>query len=105
MRFQLSIVILSLLIGGRGNAQDGSAKPLRVGDPAPDFALPFATKDSVGTEMLQLSALFGKQKILLAFYPADWSGGCTKEMCAMRDNFVSSRASASPCSPLAETMN
>ncbi|HYQ86876.1 MAG TPA: peroxiredoxin [Bacteroidota bacterium] len=89
MRFQLSIVILSLLIGGRGNAQDGSAKPLRVGDPAPDFALPFATKDSVGTEMLQLSALFGKQKILLAFYPADWSGGCTKEMCAMRDNFVS----------------
>ena len=87
MRFQLSFFLLSLLLGGRGIAQDGSAKPLRVGDPAPDFALPFATKDSVCAEKLQLSALFGKQKIVLAFYPADWSGGCTKEMCAMRDNF------------------
>jgi peroxiredoxin len=87
MRFQLAIFLISLLIAGRGTAQDGSAKPLRVGDPAPDFSLPFATKDSVGTEKLQLSTLFGKQKIILAFYPADWSGGCTKEMCAMRDNF------------------
>ena len=38
MRFQFSIFMLSLLLGGRGSAQDGSAKPLRVGDPAPDFA-------------------------------------------------------------------
>jgi peroxiredoxin len=29
----------------------------------------------------------GRSTIVLAFYPADWSGGCTKELCTMRDNF------------------
>jgi peroxiredoxin Q/BCP len=28
----------------------------------------------------------------LAFYPADWSTGCTKEVCAMRDNFAALQA-------------
>lgn len=60
---------------------------LKVGDPAPDFTLPYATKDSVSEEKLTLSSLVGKHNIVLAFYPADWSGGCTKEMCTMRDNF------------------
>ena len=60
---------------------------LKVGDPAPDFTLPYATKDSVSGDKLTLSSLFGKHSIVLAFYPADWSGGCTKEMCTMRDNF------------------
>ena len=60
---------------------------LQVGDPAPDFTLPYATRDSVASEDLKLSTIFGKRNIVLAFYPADWSGGCTKEMCTMRDNF------------------
>ena len=59
----------------------------KVGDAAPDFSLPYATKDSVAEGKLTLSTLFGKRNIVLAFYPADWSGGCTKEMCSMRDNF------------------
>jgi len=25
---------------------------------------------------------------VLAFYPADWSGGCTREVCTLRDNFT-----------------
>jgi peroxiredoxin len=28
-----------------------------------------------------------KRNLVLAFYPADWSGGCTKEVCTLRDNF------------------
>jgi peroxiredoxin Q/BCP len=36
-----------------------------------------------------LSEVVGSQKIILAFYPADWSGGCTKEVCSFRDNFSS----------------
>jgi peroxiredoxin Q/BCP len=32
--------------------------------------------------------LIGKRNIVLAFYPADWSGGCTKEVCTLRDNFT-----------------
>lgn len=60
----------------------------KVGDPAPDFALPYATKDTlILNPPLKLSELVGKRNIVLAFYPADWSGGCTKEMCTMRDNF------------------
>ena len=63
-------------------------KLLEIGDVAPDFALPYATRDSVADDDLKLSALVGKNNIVLAFYPADWSGGCTKEVCALRDNFA-----------------
>ncbi|MGH7742267.1 MAG: peroxiredoxin family protein [Candidatus Eiseniibacteriota bacterium] len=61
---------------------------LRIGDPAPDFSLPYATRDSISMNPLKLSSLFGKGSIVLAFYPADWSGGCTKEVCDLRDNFT-----------------
>ena len=60
---------------------------LQIGDAAPDFTLPYATRDSVAKEPLTLSSLIGKGKIVLAFYPADWSGGCTREVCSFRDNF------------------
>jgi peroxiredoxin len=70
------------------SAQETSAThQLAVGDAAPGFTLPYATKDSVAGDDLALSSLIGKNNIVLAFYPADWSGGCTKEMCTMRDNF------------------
>jgi len=65
-----------------------SADSLRVGDPAPDFSLPYATRDSIAGDDLKLSSLFGKGNVVLAFYPADWSGGCTKEVCTLRDNFT-----------------
>jgi len=61
----------------------------KVGDAAPDFQLPYATRDSVADDSLRLSSLIGKRNIVLAFYPADWSGGCTKEVCTLRDNFTS----------------
>jgi peroxiredoxin len=60
---------------------------LKVGDPAPDFALAYATKDTIIFSPLKLSNEIGKRNIVLAFYPADWSGGCTKEMCTIRDDF------------------
>jgi peroxiredoxin len=59
-----------------------------VGEPAPDFSLPYATRDSVFRDSLKLSTLVGKKNVVLAFYPADWSGGCTKEVCTLRDNFA-----------------
>jgi len=64
------------------------APALHVGDSAPDFSLPYATRDSVASDALTLSSLVGKRNIVLAFYPADWSGGCTKEVCTLRDNFT-----------------
>ncbi|HTY58549.1 MAG TPA: peroxiredoxin [Bacteroidota bacterium] len=61
---------------------------LKVGDRAPDFTLQGATKDSIDRAGVTLSARTGRDAVILAFYPADWSGGCTKEMCTMRDNFA-----------------
>ena len=62
----------------------------KVGDAAPDFRLPYATQEKIfmkPEEHLALSSLRGKN-VILAFYPADWSGGCTKEVCTLRDTFA-----------------
>ncbi|MGH8003097.1 MAG: redoxin domain-containing protein, partial [Limisphaerales bacterium] len=58
-----------------------------VGDKAPDFELPIATKDTIIFEGKKLYDFLGKGPVVLAFYPADWSGGCTKEVCTIRDSF------------------
>jgi peroxiredoxin len=60
---------------------------LRPGDEAPTFALPAASKDSILSTPVTLSSLHNSGPAIVAFYPADWSGGCTKEMCTFRDNF------------------
>jgi peroxiredoxin len=53
-----------------------------VGDQAPDFEL----KDQHGTPV-KLSEFRGKKNVVLVFYPLAFSGVCSGEMCAMRDNF------------------
>ena len=50
---------------------------LKVGDMAPDFTLPSTTGKNV-----TLSEFRGKKNVVLAFYPAAFTGGCTKEMTA-----------------------
>lgn len=89
MRQLASVLVLAILFFANSAARTSKAtSPLKVGDPAPDFALPYATKDTiVFTPPLKLSDEVGKKNIVLAFYPADWSGGCTKEMCTIRDEF------------------
>jgi peroxiredoxin Q/BCP len=59
----------------------------KVGDAAPDFSLPYATKDTIVWEGESLLATTKNSPVLLAFYPADWSGGCTKEVCTFRDTW------------------
>jgi len=55
---------------------------IKVGDKAPDFTL----KDSENNDFT-LSSLFGKQSIILYFYPSSFTSGCTAESCAFRDNW------------------
>ena len=50
------------------------SEPITVGTPAPDFTL----KSDSG-EDVRLSDLRGR-KVVLAFYPLDWSSGCTNQM-------------------------
>ncbi len=64
------------------------SQTLKVGDKAPDFKLPYATKDTIVLDGISLYELVGKKNIVLAFYPADWSGRCTTQLCTFRDNFV-----------------
>jgi peroxiredoxin Q/BCP len=53
---------------------------LKVGDVAPEFILPDENGNEVSlTQRLQESA------VILYFYPADFTPGCTKEACAIRD--------------------
>ena len=53
---------------------------LKVGDVAPEFILP----DQDGNEV-SLSNRLQDPAIILYFYPADFTPGCTKEACAIRD--------------------
>jgi peroxiredoxin len=83
-----TIAMIFFFLGSVIAHEKKNSTSLNVGDTAPDFALPYATKDTIiFTPPLKLSELVGKRNIVLAFYPADWSGGCTKEVCTLRDNF------------------
>src|SRR3954451_1805501 len=53
---------------------------VEVGDQAPDFEL----KDQHGTPV-RLSDFQGKKNVVLVFYPLAFSGVCTGELCAIRD--------------------
>jgi len=52
---------------------------LRPGARAPEFTLP----DQNGKDV-SLSTLLGSRRLILYFYPADFTPGCTREACAIR---------------------
>ena len=53
---------------------------LKPGDLAPEFILPDENGDQVA-----LTKLLQDGPLILYFYPADFTPGCTKEACAIRD--------------------
>jgi peroxiredoxin Q/BCP len=55
--------------------------PLAVGTEAPDFTLP----SSDGSDVT-LSSFRGNANVVLIFYPKDQTPGCTKQLCAARDD-------------------
>jgi mycoredoxin-dependent peroxiredoxin len=55
---------------------------VEVGDKAPDFEL----TDQHGTPV-SLSGFLGKKNVVLVFYPLAFSGVCSGELCAIRDQF------------------
>jgi len=58
-----------------------STGPAREGAPAPDFTLPSQTGEKVSLVDLK------GQWLVLYFYPADDTPGCTAEACSFRDNY------------------
>src|SRR4051794_39659598 len=59
---------------------------LAPGDQAPDFTLPTDTGETV-----TLSAMRGR-KVIVYFYPAAMTAGCTKQACDFTDSLESLRA-------------
>jgi peroxiredoxin len=55
---------------------------VEVGEQAPDFEL----TDQHGTPV-RLSSFRGNKNVVLVFYPLAFSGVCTGELCALRDEF------------------
>ena len=53
---------------------------LQVGERAPEFTLP----DDTGTDR-SLTELLSSGAIILYFYPADFTPGCTRQACTFRD--------------------
>lgn len=78
-------IVLSLAAAAALLAQP-SAPPkthLKVGDAAPDFDLP-----STAGKKVRLSDYKGQKNVVLAFFPAAFTGGCTKEMTGYQTNLA-----------------
>ncbi|WP_254525619.1 redoxin domain-containing protein [Natrinema caseinilyticum] len=60
---------------------------VETGDIAPDFTAPKAGGDAYNdVESFTLSDAIDDGPLVLAFYPAAFTSGCTEEMCAFRDS-------------------
>lgn len=57
---------------------------VEVDQQAPEFTVPQATRDDVGN--FSLEDALGDGPVVLAFFPAAFTGGCTDEMCSLRDS-------------------
>ncbi len=70
--------------GGGATAVGGTLRimSVEVGEQAPDFEL----QDQHGTAV-RLSSFRGSKNVVLVFYPLAFSGVCSGELCAMRDDF------------------
>lgn len=77
-------IISVLLITMFAATQLSAEEIFKVGDTVPEFKLPFATIDTIAFDGIGSKELTGSRYVL-AFYPADWSSGCTKEICTFRD--------------------
>jgi peroxiredoxin Q/BCP len=69
----LSVLLASAAMAGSLAAQQATQPPktnLKVGDMAPDFTLPSTAGKSV-----KLSDFRGKSAVVLAFFPAAFTGG------------------------------
>lgn len=55
---------------------------LKIGQTAPDFE----TRLDDGSPF-RLSDLRSEKNVVLYFYPADFTGGCTAQACSFRDNY------------------
>jgi len=87
----LALVLLCAPLAGLAAAQPPASAPptpppppsVKVGDSAPDFTLSWFAPKGEGkyeVQQIKLSDFRSKQNVVIAFFPAAFSPGCTKEM-------------------------
>jgi len=82
MRFIAAALALTLVLGmSRLGAAEDTAVDLKVGEKAPAFE----AQDDQGKPWKSADHV-GKKIIVVYFYPADFTGGCTKQACGFRDD-------------------
>lgn len=64
-----------------------AGEPLNVGDKAPEVRVVTHLGDS-----LDMADLYAKGPVAIFFYPRSFTGGCTKQVCNVRDNYDDLRA-------------
>ncbi len=70
-----------LALAALAMTQLASAADVKVGDPAPEFS----STDDQGKPWKSTDYV-GKKILVVYFYPADMTGGCTKQACGFRDD-------------------
>jgi peroxiredoxin Q/BCP len=78
----VSILIVCLLFSPIILSAKEGSMPLKVGTIAPDFTMESSDGDTVS-----LHDFKGKNSVVLIFYPGDQTPGCTKQLCAIRDDY------------------
>lgn len=68
-RLVLPLMALAALVSAQ-QGNESQPQPLKVGDMAPDFNLPATTGGKIS-----LSSYRGKSPVVLAFFPAAFTGG------------------------------
>lgn len=76
----VAITLVCAVGSGVASAED-KAVALKVGDKAPTFS----AKDDQGQDWKSADHV-GKKIVVVYFYPADMTGGCTKQACGFRDD-------------------
>jgi thioredoxin-dependent peroxiredoxin len=86
MRFvaTCSVGLAVVILGGGLTAGEKGRTMLKVGDKAPEFQ----SVDENG-KTWKSSDHVGKKIVVVYFYPADFTGGCTAQACGFRDNMES----------------
>jgi peroxiredoxin Q/BCP len=101
MRYVALAALITALVGntaelsGQATYKSEKVKAVLLGGPdvgrrAPDFSLPWASKDGIGPveSPYQLASDRGKT-VVVAFYPRDFTNGCTAEMRTFAEQYDS----------------
>ncbi len=80
---RISSLLITMLLLAVSAIRSGTPVDLKVGDPAPRFE----ALDDTG-KLWKSADHVGKKIMVVYFYPADFTGGCTREACGYRDDYA-----------------